>query len=39
MDKTSVDWAGSFPALVTPFAAEGAIDEGAYRRNVDFCIG
>ena len=39
MDKTSVDWAGSFPALVTPFAADGAIDEGAYRRNVDLCIG
>ena len=38
MDKKSVDWKGPMPALVTPFDAKGAIDEAAYRRNVDICI-
>ena len=39
MDKTSVDWHGPVPALVTPFDAAGNIDEAAFRRNVDLCIG
>jgi len=39
MDKKSVDWQGAWPALVTPFDAEGRVDEAAFRRNVDLCIG
>ena len=39
MDKNSVDWHGPWVALVTPFDAEGRIDEAAYRRNVELCIG
>ena len=39
MDKSSVDWHGPMPALVTPFDAEGAIDEAAFQRNVELCIG
>jgi 4-hydroxy-tetrahydrodipicolinate synthase len=35
MDKRTVDWRGPMTALVTPFDAKGAIDEAAYRRNVD----
>ena len=38
MDKTSVDWHGSWIALVTPFGADGAIDEAAFRLNVEQCI-
>ena len=34
MDKNSVNWRGVIPALVTPFDREGAIDEGAFRRNI-----
>ena len=39
MDKNTVDWHGPWVALVTPFDAEGRIDEAAYRRNVELCIG
>ena len=39
MDKNSVDWHGPWVALVTPFDAEGRIDEATYRRNVELCIG
>ena len=39
MDKNSIDWIGPTPALITPFDADGNIDEGAYRRNVELCIG
>ena len=38
MDKSSVDWCGSLPALATPFDARGGIDEAAYRRNVELCL-
>ncbi len=34
MDKNSVNWRGVIPALVTPFDKDGAIDEGAFRRNI-----
>ncbi len=39
MDKNSIDWIGPTPALITPFDADGNIDEAAYRRNVELCIG
>ncbi len=38
MDKNSVDWYGPWVAAVTPFTAEGQIDEAAYRRNVDLLV-
>lgn len=38
MDRTSVDWHGVMPAIVTPFDASGAIDEAAYCRNIEHCI-
>ncbi len=34
MDKRSVDWQGPWPALVTPFDADGAINEYKFRENV-----
>jgi 4-hydroxy-tetrahydrodipicolinate synthase len=39
MDKNSVDWHGPCVALVTPFDSGGAIDEAAFRRNVELCLG
>ena len=33
-----VDWHGSFAVIVTPFSADGAIDEGAYRQVIDLVI-
>ena len=38
MDRSSIDLGGVIPALVTPFDAEGRIDEGAFRRNIDLQI-
>lgn len=38
MDKSAVDWSGPWVALMTPFDADGAIDEAAFRKNVDLCI-
>lgn len=38
MNKTDVNWHGPWVALVTPFDAEGRIDEDAYQRNADLCI-
>jgi len=35
MDRNSVAWRGVIPALVTPFKADGAIDEPAFRANVE----
>ena len=35
MDRNSIDWQGSFPAMTTPFDAEGRIDEKAFSRNMD----
>lgn len=31
-------WRGVFPALVTPFTAEGELDEGLFRENVEMSI-
>ena len=39
MDKNSVDWHGPWNALVTPFDSNQAIDEAAYGRNVELCVG
>lgn len=39
MDKRSVDWHGCMSAIVTPFDAEGRIDEAGFRANVELCIG
>lgn len=39
MDRNSVNWRGVIPALVTPFDADGAIDEDAFRRNIALMIG
>ena len=38
MNKSDVNWYGPWVALVTPFTAEGKIDEEAYQRNADLCI-
>jgi 4-hydroxy-tetrahydrodipicolinate synthase len=38
MNKTNVNWYGPWVALVTPFDAEGRIDEDAYQCNADLCI-
>jgi 4-hydroxy-tetrahydrodipicolinate synthase len=38
MDRSQVDWHGSFAVIVTPFAADGSIDEAAYRQVVDSVI-
>ena len=38
MDKTSVDWNGPMPAVVTPFDAGGRIDEAAFRANLELSI-
>lgn len=39
MNRDSIDWYGPIPAIVTPFDAEGRIDEAAFRRNIDLCVG
>ncbi|MGE0153825.1 MAG: dihydrodipicolinate synthase family protein [Reyranellaceae bacterium] len=39
MDRNSVDWTGSMTAIVTPFHADGRIDETAFRRLVEWMIG
>ena len=38
MNKSDVNWFGPWVALVTPFTADGKIDEEAYQRNADLCI-
>jgi 4-hydroxy-tetrahydrodipicolinate synthase len=38
VDRNSIDWAGSFPALTTPFDKEGKIDEKAFATNVERLI-
>lgn len=35
MDRNSINWQGSIPAMTTPFDAQGRIDEKAFARNVD----
>ncbi len=38
MDRNTVNWQGQFTALITPFDADGNIDEPGLRRQVDFVI-
>ena len=38
MDRSDVDWHGSFAVIVTPFTRSGDIDESAYRQVVDLVI-
>ncbi len=38
MSKPACDWYGSHAVIVTPFDADGQIDETAYRQVVDFVI-
>ena len=35
MDRNSIDWHGSLPAMTTPFDREGRIDETSFCRNLD----
>jgi dihydrodipicolinate synthase/N-acetylneuraminate lyase len=35
MDRNSIDWQGSLPAMTTPFDREGHIDETSFCRNID----
>lgn len=39
MNDGKVGWQGSFVAVVTPFGADGVIDERAFRDNVGFVVG
>jgi 4-hydroxy-tetrahydrodipicolinate synthase len=39
MDKSTVDWHGVMPAIVTPFDRQGNIDEAAFRRHIDINVG
>jgi dihydrodipicolinate synthase/N-acetylneuraminate lyase len=38
MDRNSIDWHGSLPAMTTPFDSEGRIDERSFCRNLDRLI-
>ncbi|MDP6803868.1 MAG: dihydrodipicolinate synthase family protein [Rhodospirillales bacterium] len=38
MDKNSVDWHGSIPAMVTPFDADGKFDEPKFRALIELFI-
>lgn len=38
MNNGKVDWQGSYVAVVTPFADDGAIDEPAFRSNIEFLL-
>ena len=38
MNRSSIDWAGAFPALTTPFTKDDRIDEKAFAANVDRLI-
>lgn len=38
MNRDSVDWHGPMPAAVTPFDERGAVDEGAFARNLDILL-
>lgn len=38
MNKTAVNWYGPWVALITPFDANGKINEDAYQQNADLCI-
>jgi 4-hydroxy-tetrahydrodipicolinate synthase len=38
MDRNSIDWHGPMPAITTPFARDGAIDEKSYAANIERMI-
>jgi 4-hydroxy-tetrahydrodipicolinate synthase len=38
MDRHSVDWSGPIPALVTPFRADGEIDEHKFVENIELML-
>jgi dihydrodipicolinate synthase/N-acetylneuraminate lyase len=38
MDRNSIDWHGSLPAMTTPFDSEGRIDETSFCLNIDRLI-
>ena len=38
MNKRRVGWKGSFPAIVTPFTRDGALDEATIRANVSLTV-
>jgi 4-hydroxy-tetrahydrodipicolinate synthase len=38
MNRNSIDWAGAFPALTTPFTKDNRIDERAFAANVERLI-
>ena len=38
MGKVRTDWKGVFPPVVTPFKADGAIDEEAFRKVIDLQV-
>ena len=38
MSKHRVTWSGSFPAIVTPFTKDGALDERLIRANVNMTV-
>ena len=38
MDRNSIDWSGSLPALTTPFRDDGALDEKGFAANVERLI-
>lgn len=38
MNNGKVDWSGSYCAVITPFAQDGRIEEGAFKANIDRLI-
>jgi 4-hydroxy-tetrahydrodipicolinate synthase len=38
MNDGKVSWRGSFPAIVTPFRADGSVDEDLYLENIDLTV-
>ena len=38
MDRNDIDWTGVMPAIVTPFDAQGRLDEAGFCRGVELCI-
>lgn len=38
MNNGKVDWTGNFVAIATPFHRDGAIDEAAYKANIELLI-
>jgi 4-hydroxy-tetrahydrodipicolinate synthase len=38
MNRNDVTWQGNFTAIVTPFKKDGAIDEAAFKKNIELLI-